>query len=761
MTMKTEPAVLFGSTSDAPTPVDTLGFKPYVESIARFLESSTTMPPLTISIEGEWGSGKSSFMLQLRDRLCATAENRVAVEFNAWRHDKDDSLWAAFALKCAQDLRSSLTFRDRIWGWVHLNRARLDGYKGWAHLTRLLVVTMLWLCLLLAGPTLLILKGKAWTEQTLMSLQAPPKAPQSTNPVGTQASPTARQPEPDSSHPISGLVLGLIIHGGVLGLWAACVIVGGSQLKKLGNPLESDLEKIVSTPGYEGKVEFIDQFHDDFKKILDAYVGQRRVYVFVDDLDRCDVPKAADLMRALNLMIDDDNRMIFIIGMDREKVAASIAAKYSSVLEYIDEGQDGPSPDKLAFGYRFLEKFIQIQYRLPQPRLINVRTLVGVTRGSFTRPTDDAEGLDPNIVDTETTKSDPISIERRAVEVLLDRDGDAVFTATEMVAPVFNFNPRRIKQFLNLFRLSVYIANGLGLFDEIQDRPVMTFEQLAKFIAISMTWPAFVQLLETDKSLLRTLHAQWLTAKPEAEEGWLKVSRFRYLIGYGCRASDGSLAPDAGDFSLELLDTEPLLAVTAPIVRVKKDPQNSPLSDQTMAKINAAGEAAAVAEPNIPTTQSSSGREQVPVEARLDELAKSYEVTRDTMKPGNERTAAMSALVRRARNLAKQVQDLALPQRLFSESGPGHRVIALGLAQALTPTSVYLPIVLDGIARAQSAFEQYQALNLATRILGGMTEDQKLELRSALLQQEGVPIDQSDSSRWSLREKLLAEIGPR
>jgi hypothetical protein len=85
-------------------------------------------------------------------------------------------------------------------------------------------------------------------------------------------------------------------------------------------------------------------------------------------------------MRALNLMIDDDKRMIFIIGMDREKVAASIAAKYSSVLEYIDEGQDGPSPDKLAFGYRFLEKFIQIQYRLPQPRLINVRTLVGVAR---------------------------------------------------------------------------------------------------------------------------------------------------------------------------------------------------------------------------------------------------------------------------------------------------------------------------------------------------------------------------------------------
>jgi hypothetical protein len=86
-------------------------------------------------------------------------------------------------------------------------------------------------------------------------------------------------------------------------------------------------------------------------------------------------------------------------------------------LEYIDEGEDGPSPDKLAFGYRFLEKFIQIQYRLPQPRLINVRTLVGVTRMSFARPADAADELNPNIVDTEIAKLDPISIDRRAVEV--------------------------------------------------------------------------------------------------------------------------------------------------------------------------------------------------------------------------------------------------------------------------------------------------------------------------------------------------------
>jgi hypothetical protein len=44
---------------------DSLGFKLYVESIADFLTSEKTVPPLTLSIEGQWGCGKSSFMKQL------------------------------------------------------------------------------------------------------------------------------------------------------------------------------------------------------------------------------------------------------------------------------------------------------------------------------------------------------------------------------------------------------------------------------------------------------------------------------------------------------------------------------------------------------------------------------------------------------------------------------------------------------------------------------------------------------------------------
>src|SRR6516225_5818391 len=84
------------SVSDQPTKIDRLGVAPYVSAVAAFLLHPETQLPLTLSVEGEWGSGKSSFMLQLEDQL--KAKGGRTVWFNAWRHDKEDELWAAFAL---------------------------------------------------------------------------------------------------------------------------------------------------------------------------------------------------------------------------------------------------------------------------------------------------------------------------------------------------------------------------------------------------------------------------------------------------------------------------------------------------------------------------------------------------------------------------------------------------------------------------------------------------------------------------------------
>jgi WD40 repeat protein len=92
--------------SDQPSAVDLLDFGSDVETLAALVAATTTEPPLSIALLGEWGSGKSSFMVQMQAEVSRLAElsgnnlgqsvfaaNVRQVRFNAW-HYSDDHLWA-------------------------------------------------------------------------------------------------------------------------------------------------------------------------------------------------------------------------------------------------------------------------------------------------------------------------------------------------------------------------------------------------------------------------------------------------------------------------------------------------------------------------------------------------------------------------------------------------------------------------------------------------------------------------------------------
>jgi hypothetical protein len=164
--------------------------------------------------------------------------------------------------------------------------------------------------------------------------------------------------------------------------WATGLIILIWAIRKLpgtaGKTLfEIELEKYIDRPDFKGKAAFVDAFTEDFGKAVRAYAprGSAKIFVFVDDLDRCEVPKAADLMQAINLMIGDGSPLFFVIGLDRAKVAASIAFKFREIAPYLFPKQDptasanafeGPSAAGIrAFGDEFLEKFIQISFRIP------------------------------------------------------------------------------------------------------------------------------------------------------------------------------------------------------------------------------------------------------------------------------------------------------------------------------------------------------------------------------------------------------------
>ena len=215
---------------DAPTATDFIGFTPYVKALAWFLASPRTRPPLTVSVEGPWGSGKSSFLLQLVDALkelqiiasnskkaqdsgVATVQNERApsftsyvvsfyskviancetflesikkckdthvtndtqslitptefyyVTFNAWRNDKDEALWAAFALTFIKQIRSAIPLPKRLAANICLLWHRIDWTRGKWQIMQLAgfgALTILLTIIALVVPAI-VTRSSTWT----------------------------------------------------------------------------------------------------------------------------------------------------------------------------------------------------------------------------------------------------------------------------------------------------------------------------------------------------------------------------------------------------------------------------------------------------------------------------------------------------------------------------------------------------------------------------------------------------------------------
>lgn len=326
---------------DAPNPTDSLGFEPYVRALKGFLTSPNTKPPLTVSLEGEWGSGKSSFMLQLQ-KCIRSAEPRsdsIMVEFNAWRYEKAESLWAAFALNVIRSVRGQISTVGRLRGNLTLLTQRLDTDQG----VYRLLGTGIRLVAIVVVAVAAFLQGARWLH--------------------------VAPPDPGW-------------WGAAVGLFALVSVSLKKAWQQIGSPFEDDLTKYFDAPDYRGSRAFIESFSDDFAKIVNAYVRKKqRIFVFIDDLDRCEISRAADVLKALNLMLPAGKAapIVYILGMDREFICSGVAASFEKQLPYLyptitDSAERSLLSLNLAREY--VDKFVQVPFRMPVPTAGTIKNYV-------------------------------------------------------------------------------------------------------------------------------------------------------------------------------------------------------------------------------------------------------------------------------------------------------------------------------------------------------------------------------------------------
>ncbi len=65
-----------------------LGFKPYAECLVDIIRD--TSPRFSIGIYGEWGTGKTTLMELIENKLNRENKGILTVWFNAWRYEREE-----------------------------------------------------------------------------------------------------------------------------------------------------------------------------------------------------------------------------------------------------------------------------------------------------------------------------------------------------------------------------------------------------------------------------------------------------------------------------------------------------------------------------------------------------------------------------------------------------------------------------------------------------------------------------------------------
>ncbi len=299
---------------------DLLDFTPYTETLVDIVRDENNHGPLVIGLFGTWGSGKTSLMHFVEHALQHPSSENVQqfriVWFDAWKYEKEESLWRALLLRVVDALRdrneegedtTSFNRRQRI---ENLEQ-RLYRDVEWEEK---------------AGITI------DWAKLGRFGLGG-------------------------------AIKLSFAFVPGLSHLVETVKSAQGALGKAEGiNDLFDTFRRNVVTH-HQAQLNSIEQFQNEFGKLVQQYVisQNQRLVVFIDDLDRCLPEKAIEVLEAIKLFLDVKG-CIFLLGLDQDVIARGIKVKYRGFASASANDESAIPID----GVQYLEKIIQLPFRLPK-----------------------------------------------------------------------------------------------------------------------------------------------------------------------------------------------------------------------------------------------------------------------------------------------------------------------------------------------------------------------------------------------------------
>jgi hypothetical protein len=429
---------------DEPAESPALGFAEYADAFGEIVSGSP--PRFAIGIFGGWGSGKTTLMRAIESRI-EHRDEVIPVWFNAWRYEREPQL----IIPLLDVLRETLL------AWAEDHRQDSE------------------------------------TERTVAD-----RARKAAAAIGAAARAIAK-----------GISLSARLPGGVV-------------------EAKVDLKEMLA---WDAALEAVDEpasiYHAGFRAMAKAVRDfitagaepgpardrdgasqskpQRRIVVFVDDLDRCLPLNALSVLESMKLFFDLDG-FVFVAGLDQSVIERAIDLRYTdrsfgtqAAATASADGKAGDAasrfrPPGAISGRDYIKKIFQVPFGLPPVDRSQLEELVTVLVGVYGLSSEQRAELQGRILEHLQYYTD-------------ERGGDAQGVGARGI------NAREVKRLINAYTLQTKILSKR--MDTVEPDTILALQ----VIAFRPDWARIRERLEADPDsfasrLVRDEDTVWVDGQP-------------------------------------------------------------------------------------------------------------------------------------------------------------------------------------------------------------------------------------------------------
>lgn len=438
--------------SDVETSEDLLGYTVHAELLKQVIMEGRNLP-VTIGLYGDWGSGKSSILKILQNKIETDEDSKndsVVIYFDGWSFESFDDAKMALMQGIVDKLEEKITTKETFANCAKKVKDNIFSLR-----------TLMWLLRNVAAP------------------------------IGMAA--------------ISG---GITTISSLISVFSSFKGKEDELVNKLtGEGAEKFLKDITDTHLDVDTFSAVREFRTNFEKLIKA-TKKKQVIILIDDLDRCLPEHIIENLEAIKLFLNVQNTA-FVIAADQRIVSGAIHKQYKEIadLSYSSNGSER------SIGENYLDKFIQVPYSIPKLSNQEVETYIMLLFCKSQLEKEKFEVIHNDyqeyIVRHKFENYGWENIKELGVAKNPSLENMITFIThcTPIISSSLERNPRLIKRFLNAYELRNQLLKQNGMGEEnksflliklmlLETSHSLLFKQLYKWSVTSKGYPDEIKELE-------------------------------------------------------------------------------------------------------------------------------------------------------------------------------------------------------------------------------------------------------------------------